>query len=36
LQSNIDSMAELKMVPKSFDVSQHVDNSLVEDALKGM
>jgi ABC-type nitrate/sulfonate/bicarbonate transport system substrate-binding protein len=36
LQSNINSMAELKMIPKSFDVSQHVDNSLVEDAAKGM
>ena len=36
LQSNIDSLAELKMIPKSFDVSKHVDNSLVEDASKGM
>jgi ABC-type nitrate/sulfonate/bicarbonate transport system substrate-binding protein len=36
LQSNIDSMAELKMIPKSFDVSKHVDNSLVQDAMKGM
>ena len=36
LQSNIDSLAELKMIPKSFDVSQHIDNSLVKDASKGM
>jgi len=36
LQSNIDSMAELKMMPKSFDVSKHIDNSLVKDAMKGM
>jgi len=36
LQSNIDSMAKLKMMPKSFDVSKHIDNSLVEDAMKGM
>jgi hypothetical protein len=36
LQSNIDSLAELKMIPKSFDVSKHIDNSLVEDASKGM
>jgi ABC-type nitrate/sulfonate/bicarbonate transport system substrate-binding protein len=36
LQSNIDSVAELKMIPKSFDVSKHIDNSLVEDASKGM
>ena len=36
LQSNIDSLAELKMMPKSFDVSKHVDNSLIEDALKSM
>jgi ATPase subunit of ABC transporter with duplicated ATPase domains len=35
-QSNIDSLAELKMIPKSFDVSKHIDNSLVEDASKGM
>jgi hypothetical protein len=26
----------LKMIPKSFDVSKHIDNSLVEDASKGM
>ncbi|MGH9806744.1 MAG: hypothetical protein ACRD9W_05690, partial [Terriglobia bacterium] len=36
LQSNIDTLAELKMIPKSFDVSKHVDNSLVEDASHGM
>jgi sulfonate transport system substrate-binding protein len=36
LQSNIDSLAELKMMPKSFDVSKHVDNSLIVDALKSM
>jgi NitT/TauT family transport system substrate-binding protein len=36
LQSNIDSLAELKMIPKKFDVSKHVDNSLVQDAMKGM
>ena len=36
LQSNIDSLAELKMISKSFDVSKHVDNSLVTDASKGM
>jgi len=36
LQSNIDTLAELKMIPKSFDVSPHVDNSLVKDAAKGM
>jgi len=36
LQSNIDSLAELKMIPKSFDVSQHIDNSLVKEAGKGM
>ena len=36
LQSNIDLLAELKMIPKSFDVSKHVDNTLVQDAAKGM
>lgn len=36
LQSNIDSLAELKMIPKSFDLSAHIDNSLVQDASKGM
>jgi ABC-type nitrate/sulfonate/bicarbonate transport system substrate-binding protein len=36
LQSNIDTLAELKMMPKAFDVSKHVDNSLVQDAMKGM
>ncbi len=36
LQSNIDSLAELKMIPKSFDVSKHIDNSLVTDAGHGM
>ena len=36
LQSNIDSLAELKMISKSFDVSKHIDNSLVQDASKGM
>jgi sulfonate transport system substrate-binding protein len=36
LQSNIDTLAELKMMPKAFDVSKHVDNSLVKDAGKGM
>jgi sulfonate transport system substrate-binding protein len=36
LQSNIDSLAELKMIPKSFDVRAHIDNSLVKDAAKGM
>ena len=36
LQSNIDALAELKMIPKSFDVRPHVDNSLVKDASKGM
>jgi ABC-type nitrate/sulfonate/bicarbonate transport system substrate-binding protein len=36
LQSNIDSLAELKMIPKSFDVRTHIDNSLVKDASKAM
>jgi sulfonate transport system substrate-binding protein len=36
LQSNIDTLAELKMLPKSFDVRAHIDNSLVKDASKGM
>jgi len=36
LQSNIDSLVELKMMPKAFDVSKHVDNSLVEAAGKHM
>ncbi|HZL32053.1 MAG TPA: ABC transporter substrate-binding protein [Pseudolabrys sp.] len=36
LQSNIDTLAELKMIPKSFDVRAHIDNSLVQDAAKGM
>jgi ABC-type nitrate/sulfonate/bicarbonate transport system substrate-binding protein len=36
LQSNIDTLAGLKMIPKSFDVRAHVDNSLVKDALKSM
>lgn len=36
LQSNVDSLAELKMIPKSFDVRAHIDNSLVKDASKGM
>jgi NitT/TauT family transport system substrate-binding protein len=36
LQGNIDALAELKMIPKSFDVRAHIDNSLVKDAGKGM
>jgi len=36
LQSNIDTLAKLKMMPKAFDVSKHIDNSLVQDASKGM
>lgn len=36
LQSNIDSLAELKMIAHSFDVTKHIDNSLVEEASKGM
>jgi NitT/TauT family transport system substrate-binding protein len=36
LQSNIDSLAELKMIPKSFDVRAHIDNSLAADASKGL
>ena len=36
LQANIDTLAELKMIPKSFDVHAHIDNSLVTDASKGM
>ncbi len=36
LQSNIDTLAQLKMMPKAFDVSKHVDNTLVQDAMKGM
>jgi ABC-type nitrate/sulfonate/bicarbonate transport system substrate-binding protein len=36
LQSNIDTLAELKMIPKSFDVRAHLDSSLVKDASKGM
>jgi sulfonate transport system substrate-binding protein len=36
LQNNVDTLAALKMIPKSFAVSQHVDNSLVEAAGKGM
>lgn len=36
LQSNVDSLAELKMIPKSFDVRAHIDNSLVREAGKGM
>lgn len=36
LQSNVKSLVELKMIPKSFDVHAHIDNSLVQDASKGM
>jgi NitT/TauT family transport system substrate-binding protein len=36
LQSNVDSLAALKMIPKSFDVRPHIDNSLVRDAAKAM
>jgi len=36
LQSNVESLAELKMIPKSFDVRPHIDNSLVQDASKNM
>jgi len=36
LQSNIDSLAELKMIPQSFDVRTHIDSSLLKDANKAM
>jgi NitT/TauT family transport system substrate-binding protein len=36
LQSNVDELAKLGEVKATFDVRPHIDNSLVEDARKGM
>jgi sulfonate transport system substrate-binding protein len=36
LQSNVDELAKLGELKASFDVRPHIDNSLVEDARKGM
>lgn len=36
LQSNVDELAKLGEIKTSFDVGPHVDNSLVNDARKGM
>ena len=36
LQSNIDELAKLGEIKATFDVGSHIDNSLVQDARKGM
>jgi len=34
LQKNIDQLAKLEMIPKTFDIHPYVDNSLIKDAAK--